>query len=682
MTLRRERRKANVIISLSASTAAAIRELETLLTAAQDKYHDDGKFLKTNIYKNYPAAWAYLDNEFHMSKGVMEIDDGTYDEFMEDLKKLKPASKVLKAVGAKVKAVKGRPKKSKLKHYMGSLDKIKPENADEWLTKNKGPYVVGNKEDGVSIQLNYTAREGAQAFTRGDGEIGQDITHLLPHMDVPQSLNISMDIRGEIIMPEAVFNSKWSTAALGKKEGFENARNMVSGMVNSLTPHPALKDVHVVVYAVLKPSGVPSMQLAKLAKLGFNVVPYKVYKSLTAKKLAEILLLRKKNTKRAIDGLVVEQDRAVSVRDGVNPDHARAFKMTGIDDIAIVPVKAVVWEESRHGALIPRINIDPIRLSGVTVNYTTGHNVYFIEHGYRYKERDKGLPVRPIAPGTMIKITRSGDVIPHIISVEKGAKKPALPTEFDYEYTPNGVNIKVKKRSNLTKIKNITHFFATMKIDGIKQGTIQKLYDDGLDTILKVVKASKARLLTVDTIQEKTANNIKTNIKTALENAPLPRLMDASGCFGSGLGEKRLIPLVKANPNIMNMKLSTTQLQAMALDVGGFAKTLATQFAEGFEKFAAFYARLGITAKAPESVKVVGAKFKNQVVVFTGVRDAEAAKAIEAQGGKLASGVTSKVTMLVAKDKNSTSDSAVKARDLDIKIVSHAELRKMLKLSS
>lgn len=669
-----------VIISLSAGNAKAILELEALMTDAADSYYNTKKHLKINVLKTYPAAFHLLNNDFEMPSKLMVIDDETYDVLIDELKRLKPSSKVLKRVGAKVKGGKGRPKKEKLKYYMGSLDKIKPEDADEWLSKNKGPYNVSNKEDGVSIQLNLGPLN-SQAFTRGDGRIGQNISHLLPYMDIPQKVKVPIDIRGEIIMPEAVFKAKWSTAALGKKEGFENARNMVSGMVNSLTPHPALKDVHVVVYAVLNPLGVPSAQMKKLEKLGFNVVPHKVYAKLTGKKLAEILALRKKKTKRAIDGLVVERDKAVSVRDGVNPAHARAFKMASAEDIVVVPVKDVIWEESRHGALIPRVEIDPIRLAGVTVTYATGHNAYFIENGFRFKDRKKGMPVRPIGPGAKIMITRSGDVIPHIISVEKGVKKAALPTDYEYAYTKNKVGIKINTKSELSKVKRITHFFSKLKIEGMKQGVIQKLYDDGLTSIIKIVRADKARFKEVEGIQDKSAAKYQQNIAKMLKSVTLPALMEASGCFGAGMGERRLKPLIKANPNIMKKNPPKVILRGMAMDTEGFSDILSDQFANRFSNFAAFYKKLGVKASAPAVTKVVGSKFKDQVVAFTGIRDAEASKAIEEQGGTVGSGVSSKTTILVTKEKNSTSAKANKARDMKIDVISIDQLRKRLKLS-
>jgi NAD-dependent DNA ligase len=667
------------MISLS-SSGKAIKQLEELMTQAADSYYNKGKFLNINISKEYPALFKLLDAEFHMPKTRMKIDDETFDELTAELKRLNPKSKVLKQIGAPVQAGKGKAPKVKLKHYMGSLDKIKPATAVQWLMDHEGPYVVSNKEDGVSIQLNYLPKQVAKAFTRGDGMKGQDISHLVPHLDIPQTLKIAIDIRGEIIMPEATFKAKWSTEKLGKKEGFENARNMVAGMANRKDVHPAVKDVHVVVYEVLTPRGKPSDQLKLLKKLGFNVVPYKVYKDLTPEQLSKILKVRKKKTKRAIDGLVVVLDKKVPLAEGSNPDHAVAYKETAAEDIVEVKVKQVVWEESRHGTLKPRVEIEPVRLAGVTVTFATGHNAYFIEHGYRYKDRTKGMPVMPIGPGAKILITRSGDVIPHIVQVLKAAKTPQMP-EVEYTYGKNKVEIKQSVKTDLNKVKRITYFFTKLGVDGVKQGMIQKLYDAGLDNIFKIAKAKKSKFLAIEGIQDKTASKMRDNMDAALKNATLPALMEASGKFGQGLGEKRLVPLVKAFPKLMTGKYSQKQLTDMAMGIEGFSNVLSKQFAERFPAFKEFYDKLGIEAKMPEEKKKAKAKgdaFSGQTIVFTGFRDPEWAAKVEEQGGTMGEGVKKDTSLLVFNDPQKSFAKIEKAKKMGVATMQRGEFAKRI----
>lgn len=674
MITRRDKPIKKIIISLSATSAKSIRELEELMERAKDAYTNKGKFARIKISTEYPAAYALLEDIFEIPKGMVKIDDPTYDELETELKRLKPNSKVLKRVGAKVVTGKGKAPKVKLKYYMGSLDKIKPESAAQWLLQNKGPYVVSNKEDGVSIQLNFLPGQAPKAFTRGDGVVGQDISHLVPHLDIPQKLKIAIDIRGEIIMPEAVFKAKWSTEKLGKKEGFENARNMVAGMANRKDVHPGIKDVHVVVYDVLSPRGLPSSQLKLLSKLGFNVVPYKVYAKLDAETLSKILKLRKKKTKRAIDGLVVVRDKKVPLTAGTNPDHAVAYKETAAEDIATVKVKNVVWEESRHNRLKPRINIEPVRLSGVTVKFATGHNAWFIEHGWRYKEKKKGLPDTPIGPGAVIRITRSGDVIPHVVSVVKAVKKPQMP-DVEYTYSKNRVEIYMAEKTDLHAVKRIAYFFTKLKVDGIKQGTVQKLYADGLDNIIKIVKAKKERFLKVEGIQDKTASKLRDNIDAALANVTLPALMDASGKFGSGLGDKVLAGLVKKHPDLMTGNFTRQQLFDMAMETSDFSKVRSDQFADNFPAFKRFYAKLGVQAKLPpkKKKKAVGKKFAGQTIVFTGFRNPEWAEKIEAQGGVAGSGVKAGTSLLVYKDRAKSFAKIQKAEKIGVKTMSLPE---------
>lgn len=678
MITRREKPVTKIMISLSASKTKAVKELEALMQRASDAYYNTGKFLRVNISKEYPAAFEYLDDVFELPKGALKIDDETYDELTVELKTLNPNSKVLKQVGATVKTGKGKAPKVKLKHYMGSLDKIKPESAIQWLLENAGPYLIGNKEDGVSIMLCYeTPGQPPKAFTRGDGVMGQDISHLVPHMKIPQSLKVPMDIRGEIIMPEAVFKAKWSTEALGKKEGFENARNMVAGMANRKDVHAGIRDVQVVVYDVLNPRGKPSEQLAKLATLGFTVVPHKVYNKLDAAKLSEILKIRRKKATRAMDGLVVVIDKKVPLSAGTNPDHAVAYKEASEEDIATVKVKEVIWEESRHNRLKPRINIEPVRLAGVTVSFATGHNAWFIEHGYRFKDKKKGLPDMPIGAGAVIRIIRSGDVIPHVVSVVKPAKKPQMPT-VEYTYGKNNVEIYRAEKTDLHAVKRIAYFFATLKVDGFKQGIAQKLYDAGLNNIIKIVKAKKERLLQVEGIQEKTAAKLRDNIDAALAKVTLPTLMDASGKFGSGLGDKSLKPLIKAHPDLMTRDFSKAELLAMAMETDGFSKVRSQQFADNFESFKKFYAKLGITAKAEEKKKVTGKAFAGQTIVFTGFRNPAWAEIVEANGGIAGSGVNSKTSLLVYKDRAKSWAKIEKAQKIGVKTMALPEFAEII----
>src|SRR5690606_19795546 len=155
-----------------------------------------------------------------------------------------------------------------------------------------------------------------------------------------------------------------------------------------------------------------------------------------------------------------------------NPTHAYAFKINSLESSVVVKVKDVVWEESRYGRLVPRVLIEPTVIGGVRVEYFTGHNNYFITHGHIKPKRGKKPPPepRPINKGAMIRAIRSGDVIPYIMEVVKPARYPSEPQQ---PYVEDGVHLRVvEDDSDLRRIKELTHFFTTIEVEGLKQGVV------------------------------------------------------------------------------------------------------------------------------------------------------------------------------------------------------------------
>ena len=309
-----------------------------------------------------------------------------------------------------------------------------------------------------------------------------------------------------------------------------------------------------------------------------------------------------------------------------------------------------------------------VRLAGVTIKRVTGFNAKFVFDN-------------KIGPGSLITLTRSGDVIPHIVKVlsPSSSKKPQMP-EVPWEWNKNRVEaVLIDKESDPTVAKKrVTYFFSKLDVEGLRIGTINKFFDAGLDTIIKIVKADKEDFLAVDGIQERTAQKLRTNIDQALKRMTLPALMDASGFFGA-LGEKRLTLITDKHADILLH--STKGMRSDLLQIRGFKDTLAAQFIQGLPGFKAFYKQLGIKAQAPVKIRVTNGALSGQTVVFTGFRDSNMESAVKAAGGQIGTAVNSKTTILCVKDLTSGSSKVVKAKQLGIKVVSAyeflAELKKM-----
>ncbi|AEX61790.1 DNA ligase [Megavirus courdo7] len=231
-----------------------------------------------------------ISRDSYYNTGKSLISDEYYDVLIEKLKEINPKSEILTQIGAPI-----RGKKVKLPYWMGSMNKIKSENKliKNWTKNYPGPYVISDKLDGISC-LFVMIEDKVNLYTRGDGNYGQDVSHLLDLVNMSIDDLICLDdniaIRGELIMSKKNFN-KYS-------EEMSNARNMVAGIVNSKKQSinkKHAKDVDFIAYEIIKPEKKPLEQLKQLKKWNLNVVDYDVYKDINSEILDNILQKRKIN---------------------------------------------------------------------------------------------------------------------------------------------------------------------------------------------------------------------------------------------------------------------------------------------------------------------------------------------------------------------------------------------------
>ncbi len=614
----------------------------------------------------------------YYTAGKSPISDNLYDDLEDILRRKDPSNAVLSSVGAKVK---GR-RKVKLPFPLYSLAKLKPTDGakfDRWLAKHEGPYVVSDKEDGLSVMIQYIKGKPAKAFTRGDGSVGQDVSHLIPFFKIPKSIaKDNVTIRAEIAMTEAAF-AKIRT----KKD--EDSRNVVAGLTNRLNSDASmLKNADILAYEVIEPRLKPSAAFKYLKAKGFKTAPHTLVGKgkLTLDVLEKLHTASKSSSKYTIDGIVIEQD-SVNKRPPAgthHPSYAFAFKMRDESSIKQVTVKSVEWEESKHGRLAPVIVIPKIRLGGVSVENATGHNAFFIANGYRFKDRNKGIKKRPIGKGAVIRVVRSGDVIPHVVEVVKGVTKPDFP-KVKFAWDSNGVQIALTGTSDLVRDKRITSFFSTLGVDGIKLGVVQQLTEAGLTSIVKILRASVSDFLKVPGFKQRKAQNLFDSIRAKTRAVDLPTLMDGSGYFGLGFGTRRAALVVEAYPDLLTKweKLTPSQITAKVASIHGFQTKTATQFGSNFHKFTKWLRVSKIKPVLPTKIKAVGSKLKGEAVCFTGFRDKAMEESIVKQGGTIVSGVSSKTTILVYADGKSSSK-LDKAEALGIKTFTGTEFKRKYKL--
>jgi DNA ligase (NAD+) len=619
---------------IPALTALSEEELSALITLANDAYYCNQAPLMT-------------DNE--------------YDILREYILAKYPNNEA--ALAGHTQCLIPEKNKVKLPYEMWSMDKIKPDTAalEKWQQTYRGPYILSCKLDGVS-GLYSTEGPKPKLYTRGNGLIGQDISHLIPFLRLPALKNSV--VRGEFIVPKAVFKEKYSP-------DFANPRNFVAGIINQKKPDPLrCADVDFVVYEVLQPVLKPSAQLAYLTQSGFKVVNYTATPVLSNQLLSDLLIEWRTNYAYEIDGVICLNDEIYPRQTG-NPAHAFAFKMVLSDQIAEAKVVGVIWTASKDGYLKPRVQIEPINLGGVKIEYATGFNAKFIVD-------------QKIGMGALIRLTRSGDVIPHIIAVIQPAAEPQMPLQpYDWNETHVDIMLQNKADDLTVKEKNLTYFFTNLEVEGLGAGNAKKIIAAGFDTVPKILAMEEADFLKVAGFKQKMATKIKASIQEQIAKATLPELMHATNLFGRGFGTKKFQLILAAEPNILLTPDddSIDEKVKRVSQIEGMAKKTAEQFIKQVPVFLAFLKETNLLAKLQMSQTNEANDSKDKThplygkqFVMTGFRDKVLLEKLLAVGAEQGSGVRKNTFVLLVKDPLEETSKTVEAKALGIPILTPAEL--------
>lgn len=609
------------------------------------------------------AVLDELDNRYREGKEV--LSDEAYD-IMDDYRWSKSKKKKgQKSVGGVKNA------DIQLEVPMASLEKFNTLSEARRLAFMKwSSFTISDKEDGISLSLTYQDGEPVLLTTRGKtGVVGKDISKAIPLLKIPKSIPHKgrFTVRAEFTADKLVFQQYFA-------DEYKTSRNMGAGLLNRNEAHPHMKKFRVVCYEILqgKNAGAPlNEQLELLERYKFDVVPYIVVKKVTQEMLEKFHDERKSagGAFRDIDGVVVTQNRSYKVSAGY-PSHSYAFKINSLASSVVIPVVDVVFEETRLGRLSQVIKIEPTIIGGVEVTNFTAHNYDFIENGYsrEHVKKNGGKPPyekRPLNKGAVIRAVRSGDVIPFIMEVVKGAKKPAVPRQA-FERKGAFLYAVHDEKSDLRTIKELTYFFTVLEIDGVKQGVVTKLVGAGFDTVKKILAMDLADIKNLPNFAEQSAVKLQKALKSAKKKMTFLNVARGSAAFGEGIGEKRLQLIFDAIPNLLDGQWNERELEERVRTVKGFDK-LAAQIAGNLATFIKFCKRNGIKLVAAKQVEVSGSKMAGQAVLFTSVRNAEAEKWIIANGGKIASTVK-QATLLIVKDESSSNNKITEADSLKIPI--------------
>ena len=622
-----------------------------------NKFKKEGINALENIpEQRYVTIIQKANDEYYNNKPLMT--DNEFDIVKEYFEKKFPNNPVLQTIGAPI-----TKNKVSLPYNMPSMDKIKPDTdaLDKWMKKYTGNYVLSCKLDGVSGM--YTTENNTQKlYTRGDGTIGQDITHLLPVLNLPKHENIV--VRGEFIISKTKFEEKY-------KSRFANPRNLVAGIINSKTIDNKINDMDFVAYEVIKPVLCPNDQMKLLEKYGFNTVRNLQMATLTNELLSQLLIDWRNNYEYEIDGIIVSNNKKYT-RTEKNPEHSFAFKMVISDQVAEAKVVDVIWNASKSGYLKPRVRIEPINIGGVKIEYATGFNGKFIESN-------------KIGIGAVIQLIRSGDVIPYIQSVTEEAETAKMP-DVPYHWNETKVDIILDNIEDdvTVKEKNITSFFVGINVDGLSSGNVRRLMNAGYDSTLKIIHMKKEDYEGIEGFQTKMINKIYNGIQTRLKDSTLVEIVAASNLLGRGIGKRRLEPIFERFPNLFTLLISNEELKIMLLSVNGIGEENATSIVENMKKMKTFLTDANLLYKLCQNQPSKTTKsqveedhiLNGKNIVMTKVRDANIISELSKYGGKLENNITKNTFALITKSHDDVSSKTKKANELGIPIMTPLEFTK------
>jgi len=591
-------------------------------------------------------------NKGYYANNKLIMSDEEYDILKEFIEEKYPDNESIQE-GHTTSSVVVEKKKIKLPFEMWSMNKFKKEQQiNGWLKDYKGPFIISAKVDGVSAGYS-TNGDKPVLFTRGNGKIGQDISHAIEYLGLPTEKGI--EIRGELLMKKDVFETNWS-------DRFANVRNMIAGTSNAKESLPERwADIDFVCYEVVTPHLTPSDQFKLIKKHNIISVIHKKMNKINKTVLSKYLIDWRKNYDYDIDGIIVSDDKKYP-RTSKNPKHAFAFKAVLDDQIVESKVVDVIWSPSKDGYLKPKVQIQPVKLGGAVIQFATLHNAEFV-----IKNK--------IGIGALVQIIRSGDVIPKVEKVIKPAttiKMPSTKYKYKWNSTKKDLVLIDAEQNEVVIMKNIEDFFNKMDVVGLGRGNVQRIINAGYKTIPQILTMTIEDFLKVEGFKEKLSTKIYNSIHDRLDKVSLSKLIGASNIFGRGLGPRRIIDIMDAYPNILTSNDSEKEKIEKIAQLDGFKDKTARLFVPYIPKFIKFLQDIAQTSKLTKmKVKNIDKSHKlyNKKIVITGFRDKELQQKLDKIGVKLGTSVSKKTFLVLVNDLDDDTGKADKARKLGVNIM-------------
>lgn len=628
------------------------------------------------------------------------MPDFEYDRLLRELEELEAAYPDLALPNSPTKRVGGEALSQfeKVVHpvQLNSLqDVFSREELTEFVRRVQAEYPraefsVEPKIDGLSVALEYVQGQFVRGATRGDGNVGEDVTENLKTirsipMQIPDA-PARLIVRGEVFMPKASFEKLNQRQEELGKPLFANPRNAAAGSLRQLDPKiAAQRGLDIYVFNIQLCEGVAftghSQTLQYLKDHRLKVIDHKILTDCD-QIISEVMDIndRRQTMTCDIDGAVIKlNDLADREKLGATakfPRWAVAYKYP--PEIKPTVVDDIVVQVGRTGVLTPKAVVRPVRLAGTTVTNATLHNQDFISQ-------------RDIRIGDTVLIRKAGEIIPEILEVDlskrpKDAKPYFLPDTCPVcgakvERDEEGAFLRCTgAECSAQLVRNISHFTSrdAMDIEGLGEAMVESLVENGL-----IKSPADIYYLTLDDVKSlwKSGSTAAKKLLTAIENSKkqdLSRLIYALGIRQVGAKTAKVLARQFGSlDGLMNAGLE--ELTAVA-DVGGItAENIAGWFAQPQSRH--LVERLRQAGVNFESLQeVIDTRFAGKTFVLTGALQMftreEAGEKIELLGGKVAGSVSKKTSFVVVGENAGSKEK--KARELAIPILSEEEFLQMI----